>query len=48
MAVLSNIFYAILFLSMASGIFTIALLLLTHVLGLNPPLWASEGGMIQY
>lgn len=48
MAVLSNIFYAILFLSMASGIFTIALLFLTHVLGLNPPLWASVGGMLLY
>ena len=48
MAVLSNVFYAILFLSMASGAFTIALLFLTHVLGLNPPLWASVGGMLLY
>lgn len=48
MAVLSNVFYAILFLSMASGVFTIALLFLTHVLGLNPPLWASVGGMLLY
>ena len=33
---------------MASGVFTIALLFLTHVLGLNPPLWASVGGMLLY
>lgn len=48
MTILSNVFYALVFLSMTSGLFTIALLFLSHVLGLVPPLWAPVCGMILY